>query len=167
MISTPVNVSTTPPIRPATAADREAIERLLVEAKLPTAGVAELLATRPADFFVASDPATEELVAVAGLECCTENALLRSVAVRPAWRAHGVGRELVKRVLSEAEARGIRAMYLLTMTAERYFPRFGFERVERETVPADVADTVEFRSACPASAVVMARPLAKAEAGLP
>jgi amino-acid N-acetyltransferase len=85
--------------------------------------------------------------------------LLRSVAVEPAWRSQGIGTALVTRVISDAEARGIRALYLLTTTAERYFPSFGFHPIAREEVPEDVRETAEFRDACPASAIVMARPL--------
>jgi amino-acid N-acetyltransferase len=48
------------------------------------------------------------------------------------------------------------------MTAEHYFPRFGFERIERGAVPEAISETLEFRSACPASAVAMARPLGTA-----
>jgi amino-acid N-acetyltransferase len=99
------------------------------------------------------------LVAVGGLEVCCNNALLRSVAVKPKWRKHGVGRGLVQRLVSLAEARRMNALYLLTQTAEDYFPRFGFERVAREGVPADIAETLEFKSCCPASAVAMAKPL--------
>jgi amino-acid N-acetyltransferase len=94
---------------------------------------------------------------VAGLEVCCDNALLRSVAVLPEWRSHGLGRALVTRVVSDAESRGIRALYLLTTTAERYFPSFGFRHVTREDVPTDIRDTAEFKSACPAQAVVMCR----------
>jgi amino-acid N-acetyltransferase len=57
------------------------------------------------------------------------------------------------------EERGMNALYLLTQTAEHYFPRFGFERVARESVPAEIAETLEFKSACPASAVAMAKAL--------
>jgi amino-acid N-acetyltransferase len=151
----------TPRFRTATAGDLAAVERLLVDAGLPTAGVADIFAERAADFVVADDPrAAGELAAVAGLETCCENALLRSVAVRPEWRASGLGRELVRRVVCLAEARGLGALYLLTMTAEHYFPRFGFTAVARDDVPADVRDSLEFRSACPASAVAMVKPLA-------
>ena len=38
----------------------------------------------------------------------------------------------------------------LTTTADGYFPRFGFERIERSQVPATVRESVEFTSACPA-----------------
>ena len=149
-----------PTLRSAVAADLPAVERLLAAADLPTAGVADLFAARADDFVVADDPRTPgELAAVAGLEVCCDAALLRSVAVRPEWRAHGLGRALVRRVVCRAEERGLRALYLLTMTAEHYFPRFGFHAVERAAVPAEIAATLEFRSACPASAVAMAKPL--------
>jgi amino-acid N-acetyltransferase len=51
------------------------------------------------------------------------------------------------------------AIYLLTTTAERYFPRFGFERIERADVPPTVQTSIEFTSACPASATVMRKSL--------
>ncbi len=152
---------TAPTFRTATADDLPAVERLLADSGLPTAGVADIFAERAADFVVADDPgAPGELAAVAGLETCRENALLRSVAVRPEWRTAGLGRELVRRVVCLAETRGLSALYLLTMTAEHYFPRFGFTVVSRDDVPGGVRDSLEFRSACPASAVAMVKPLA-------
>jgi amino-acid N-acetyltransferase len=145
-------------IRRSTMNDLPGIERLLTESSLPTAGVADMLEKDASSFFVAeSNLDGSSIVGVAGLEVCGDNALLRSVAVRPEWRSRGVGNELVSRVVSAAESRGLNALYLLTLTAERYFPRFGFEPVERSTVPAAVAETVEFKSACPATAAVMMR----------
>jgi amino-acid N-acetyltransferase len=151
------------PIRPAAAADLASIEHLLVTSGLPTDGVRDIIAARPGDFFVAESRDANggsELVGVAGLEVCCDNALLRSVAVNPEWRARGVGHELVRRVVCEAEGRGIRALYLLTQTAEHFFPKFGFEHVDRDAVPAEIAQTLEFKSACPSSAVAMVKSLA-------
>lgn len=146
--------------RPAQADDLAAVERLLTATGLPTAGVADLLTNHASDFIVIDDvDAPGELLAVAGLEVCCDNALLRSVAVRPDWQRHGLGRELVRRLVCEAEGRGLRALYLLTLTGEHYFPRFGFSRAERASVPAEIAETLEFKSACPASATVMMRPV--------
>jgi amino-acid N-acetyltransferase len=142
-------------VRPATPNDLAPVEQLLRASNLPLDGVREALPT----FFVAQ--AGNDIVGVAGLEVCCDNALLRSVAVADAWRSHGVGRALVTRVISDAEARGIRALYLLTTTAERYFPSFGFREVTRDEVPDDIRATAEFRGACPASATVMARTLAR------
>lgn len=156
---TPFDVSAgAPALRPATPSDLPAIERLLVESALPLAGVAECLADCPGAFTVAE--AGGALVGVAGLELRGETALLRSVAVAPDWRSRRLGRALVTRVVADAEARALRVLYLLTTTAEHYFPSFGFERVERGAVPPSIAETLEFRSACPASAVAMMRPLA-------
>ena len=138
-------------LRLAVASDREAIQRLLTEAGLPLAGVAELLPS----LLVAE--VNGAVVGVGGLEVCCDDALLRSVAVAPEWRSRGLGRTLVTRLIADAEARGFRALYLLTMTAEQYFPRFGFEPIDRDAVPAAVRATAEFREACPASATVMRR----------
>lgn len=140
-------------IRPATPADLPGVERLLEDGNLPLTGVREALK----DFVVAE--AEGDLVGVAGLEICCDDALLRSVAVAPEWRSRGVGRALVTRAISDAEARGMRALYLLTTTAEHYFPSFGFKKISREEVPEAVRATDEFTKACPASAAVMSRSL--------
>ena len=140
-----------PRVRSAAPADITAVETLLAASGLPLDGVREAFTT-----FVVAEQGTD-LVGVAGLEVCCDNALLRSVAVRPEWRSHGVGRALVTRVISDAESRGIRALYLLTTTADRYFPTFGFRPIARDAVPADVRETSEFAEACPASATVMCR----------
>ena len=137
-------------LRAATDADLLAIERLLTSSGLPTSGVAEALR----GFVVAES--NREIVGVVGLElCCDEYALLRSTAVAPDWRGTGLGRRLVTHAIAEAESRGIKALYLLTTTAERYFPSFGFVKTQRDAVPDEVKRSVEFREACPASATVM------------
>ena len=138
-------------VRPATPADLAGVEGLLARSGLPLDGVRDALPT----FVVAQ--AGNDMVGVAGLEVCCDNALLRSVAVADPWRSHGVGRALVTRVIADAEARGIAALYLLTTTAEDYFPKFGFRPIARDQVPDDIRATAEFTSACPASAVVMCR----------
>lgn len=138
-------------LRAATAADLPGVEALLTASSLPLAGVPEAIS----EFVVAE--ADGAIVGVAGLEVCCDDALLRSVAVAPEWRSRGVGRALVERKIADAEARGLRALYLLTTTAERYFPSFGFKEVARDAVPEAVRETQEFREACPSSAAVMRR----------
>lgn len=144
-----------PVFRAASAEDADAVLRLLNDANLPAAGVAEMFAHDASQFLLATDE--NDLLAVAAIEVCCNNALLRSVAVRADWRRKGLGKTLVKRAVCEAEARGIHALYLLTMTSEHYFPRFGFETITREKVPREIAATLEFTSACPASATVMTK----------
>ncbi len=141
----------TPQLRGARTTDLPAIEQLLVSSELPLAGVAESL---PAFVVAEADGA---IVGIAGLEVCQDNALLRSVAVTPEWRSRGLGRALVSRVIANADARGLRALYLLTTTAETYFPSFGFQQVARDEVPPDVRRTEEFQKTCPETAVVMCR----------
>jgi amino-acid N-acetyltransferase len=74
-------------------------------------------------------------------------------------RGAGIGQELTRSALTLADTLGVPAVFLLTTTAENFFPKFDFSRIDRSQVPATVQDSVEFRSACPASAVVMRRML--------
>jgi amino-acid N-acetyltransferase len=140
-------------IRPARAEDYGAVEALLTASGLPMAGVPTSL-----DGFLVAE-AAGTLVGVVGMEYCRDYGLLRSTAVAPEWRGHRVARRLVEQIIAQAESRGINALYLLTTTAERYFPSFGFRVTSREAVPGDVAATEEFQGACPASATVMVLPL--------
>jgi amino-acid N-acetyltransferase len=140
-------------VRAAQSEDLPAIAELLQQSGLPITGVQEWLP----QFLVAEHE--EQVVAVAGLELYGPSALLRSVGVRPEWRGSGLGRQLVERLLSTAQAQGTQDVYLLTTTAEQYFPRFGFACCTREDVPEAVRESVEFTSACPASAVVMRKAL--------
>ena len=139
-------------LRPARIDDLASISRLLSDSHLPLDGVADALP----DFAVAESEGS--LVGVAGLERCGRYALLRSVVVSEAWRSRRLGRALVERVIADADSRGVPSLYLLTTTAERYFPMFGFREITRGEVPDDVRETAEFQGACPASAVVMVRP---------
>ena len=143
-------------IRPASTADLQAVESLLKANSLPTVGVSDIIG----DFLVAESGG--ELVGVVGMEYCCNYGLLRSTAVSPKWRSQGIARKLVEQIIARAESHGIHALYLLTTTAEAYFPTFGFQRTTRDTVPEEIRATDEFRSACPASATVMSLPLATA-----
>ena len=141
-------------VRRATLADEAAIAALLTASKLPLDGVHDALP----QFVVAAHG--DEIVGVAGIEECgtgRNNALLRSVAVKHEWRGRGLGRALVASAIELAEEHGVRTLFLLTTTAERYFPAFGFRETTRDAVPDDVKSTDEFRGACPASATVMVR----------
>ena len=59
-----------------------------------------------------------------------------------------------------AREHGVENVFLLTTTAEGFFPKFGFALIQRNDVPRSVQSSVEFHSACPASAVVMRKVLA-------
>ena len=140
-------------LRTASKADQAGIEALLTRLKLPTAGVSEWL-----DHFWVGERESE-IVGVAGIELYGDGALLRSVAITPELQGGGLGRALVDRTLRSARDVGAREVYLLTTTAEGYFPRLGFEGTTRTEVPVAVQSSIEFREACPASAVVMRKVL--------
>ncbi|HMF93986.1 MAG TPA: arsenic resistance N-acetyltransferase ArsN2 [Vicinamibacterales bacterium] len=136
----------------ARPADAEDVLRLVATHCLPLDGLREHLATA----IVARDDGNE-IVGTAALEMYQDGALLRSVAVASPRQGRGVGRALTDAAIQLAVERGARAIFLLTTTAERYFSQFGFERITRNEVPQSVQVSIEFVSACPASAVVMRR----------
>lgn len=140
-------------VEPATVADLPDVLALLAGHSLPLEGAAEHLDT----MLVARKDAT--VVGVAALERYPDGDLLRSLAVAVAVQGSGVGRMLTTAALHMAAAAGVQDVFLLTTTAERYFPKFGFERIARGDVPVSVQASVEFGSACPASAVVMRKRL--------
>jgi amino-acid N-acetyltransferase len=137
------------PIEHAQASDGEAVLHLLRQNGLPVEGLVEHLDTT----LVARQDG--RIIGSAALELYSEGALLRSVAVAPGQQGQGLGRELTDAAIRLAHNLGAPAIYLLTTTAEGFFPRFGFERVTRAEVPVSVQASVEFTSACPSSATVM------------
>jgi amino-acid N-acetyltransferase len=96
-----------------------------------------------------------EIVGCAALELYEDAALLRSVTVHEDARGQGLGRRLVHETLARARAAGVADLYLLTLTAEAWFPRFGFEAVSRDDAPAAVRNSEEFTTFCPDTAVLM------------
>lgn len=122
---------------------------LLRASGLPTAGVAEHFAA----FLVATDSGS--VCGVAGLEIHGRDGVLRSLAVRPSRRGRGIGGRLTERVIAAARDAGLRRVYLLTTTAEGYFPRHGFRPIARDRVSEAARRSIEFREACPESAAAM------------
>ncbi|MFL5549169.1 MAG: arsenic resistance N-acetyltransferase ArsN2 [Gemmatimonadaceae bacterium] len=143
-------------IRNATVDDLTDIERLLSVNQLPLDGVKENVR----DFIVAENG--DEIAGAIGLEKFGNVALLRSAVVAAEYRGSGVGRKLVERALARCEETGIDELYLLTTTAEEYFPRFGFARTTRSAVPDALKASAEFQGACPDTAVVMTRHIGSA-----
>ena len=47
------------------------------------------------------------------------------------------------RTIADAEARGVKALYLLTTTAESYFPRMGFVETPRDAMDRAITDQGE------------------------
>ena len=136
-------------IRAARPDDWPAVEALLRACALPVDGAAEHLA----DFVVAD--VAGRVVAVAGIEAYGVDGLLRSVAVSPDARSAGLGSAIVDAAETQARARGMQRLHLLTTTAAPYFARRGFAVHDRAHAPAVLGASAEFRGACPASATFM------------
>ena len=138
-------------ISPATPADLTAVLELIDASGLPRAGLDAHVAT----MLVARE--NSRIVGTAALELYGGSALLRSVAVAAPLRGQGLGRRLTSAALELARRHGARTVYLLTETAGDFFPKFGFRKIERGDVDPAVQASQEFTSACPASALVMAK----------
>ncbi|MCA1652322.1 MAG: arsenic resistance N-acetyltransferase ArsN2 [Acidobacteria bacterium] len=136
----------------ATERDVPEIRGLLERLHVPLAGVDEHL-----PMLVAKEG--EHVVGTAALELYDDGALLRSVAVEPGRQGRQIGHQLIDAALRLATANGANTVFLLTTTAEHFFPKFGFEQITRDEVPPSVRGSVEFQSACPASAIVMRKQL--------
>jgi XTP/dITP diphosphohydrolase len=138
-----------PQVRPARPSDLGPLLAMLSGAELPTAGVPPSLST-----FLVAD-VSDRLVGAIGLERYDRVALLRSAVVAADARGRGIGAMLVEEILARARSWGVREVYLLTTTADDWFPRFGFTRVDRAALPAVLGASEELKGACPDSAVAM------------
>ncbi len=153
-------------IEPARSADQPAIDALLAAAGLPADGAAAAFEHG----VVAREGAAREgaaregaaLVGAAAVELYGDAGLLRSVIVAPGRRGTGLGRLLVREAEAIARAAGVRDLYLLTDSAADWFPRLGYEAVEREVARAAVGASIEFTLSCAETGVAMRRHLAAA-----
>lgn len=85
------------------------------------------------DYYVAA-PA-DDVLGVCALHVCWEDlAEIRSLAVRHDATRQGIGSGLVRRCLDEARELGLARVFALTYEPE-WFARFGFQRVEKNSLP--------------------------------
>jgi N-acetylglutamate synthase-like GNAT family acetyltransferase len=98
-------------------------------------------------------------VGFGGLEVCGDDALLRSLVTLPPLRRRGIGAAMVAVIETEALARQLRNVYVLTLDGAAFFTGLGYVPCRREDVPAAVRATAQFSRLCPSSAAVMTKPL--------
>jgi N-acetylglutamate synthase-like GNAT family acetyltransferase len=125
----------------------------LREARLPTEDL-----TEPNQVFFAFRDADRALIGFGGYLLADRVALLRSIVVVPSQRRRGTGAAILAQLLSRAVG-GADTAWLLTTGAEGFFARQAFVRKERAEAPPAIAAARQFTSICPASAVLMCRPL--------
>jgi len=99
------------------------------------------------------------LIATGALQHAGDSAIFRSFSVNPEFRNKGFGERIYESILKSASVRGISTLYLLTTTAERYFLKRGWTRLDRNSTPKAVLESSEFKTICPSTAVCMAFPL--------
>jgi amino-acid N-acetyltransferase len=130
------------------------IKSILAEYQLPTS---DLLSKNLGHFFGCGNTQTPE--GVVGLEIYGTVALLRSLAVTADYHGKGYGKALVAEVEHYAQSKGVTELYLLTITAERFFERLGYKRTSREDAPEAIRQTKEFSCLCPLSSAFMVKEL--------
>lgn len=129
-------------IERATTHDLPAVKALLGSAGLPLDGIAEAFAAG----VVARDGG--RILGCAAVELYGDAALVRSVAVDPLERGHGLGSALVAAVEELARVAGAHEAYLLTETAEGWFPRFGYAPIPRSEAAPAIGASAEFTAVC-------------------
>ena len=136
-------------------AELDDIVPLLADCGLP---VADISAARTPQFF--GIRAESSLVAVIGLEVFGAVALLRSLAVSPAHRGHGLAQQLVAFAEQLAASRGVGTLFLLTTTAPAFFDKLGFAPASRSAAPPAIQATQQFSGLCPASSAFLSKSVA-------
>lgn len=131
-----------------------AVSALLAAGGLPTSDLADstnilLFGHVPHNF----------LAGVVGLEMYGSDVLLRSLAVTESSCGTGIGSVLVAFAERYAAEHGVKAVYLLTTTASKYFEHHGYHYARRNDAPAAIASTRQFSELCPASSAFMVKRL--------
>lgn len=101
----------------------------------------------------------DRLAGVIGFEPKGRYILLRSLAVSEAYRGQGIALYLTGKAEEEAASRGMEEIFLLTLTAEDFFDKLGYDKVPREKAPAPIQETEEFKRLCPDEAICMRKRL--------
>ncbi len=142
-------------IRQADKADLADIIKLLDNNNLPTIDIPN----SSIQLFIGSYNCST--IGVIGIEIYEKTGLLRSLAVQESFNKLKVGTKLINKLFDHIKLNNIRDVYLLTESAEDYFTRFEFEKVDRSIVPGVIMETREYKDICPNSAVVMHKNLIK------
>ena len=126
-------------VRRARTADVPAIRRLVdtysVDGRLLSKATVTLYEDVP-EFRVAE--VDGRVVGCGALHVMWEDlAEIRTLAVDPDRRGHGIGGRIVTELLADARYLGVRRVFVLTFETE-FFRRFGFREIDGAPVPPDV-----------------------------
>jgi amino-acid N-acetyltransferase len=143
-----------PTVRRSCASDWSDVRQLLSSAELPT----EDLQPGMLEHFLIAESAGA-IVGLVGLQVHETIGLLRSLVVSTGARRSGLGGKLVDALEFAAQAAGITELWLLTINAEKFFERQGFDIVTRDEAPDSIRQSEEFADLCPGSAYLMMKKL--------
>jgi amino-acid N-acetyltransferase len=141
-------------IQPARPEDLPAVRELLEMERLPASDLDALSLER---FLIWREGSRMD--GIVGLELYGDVAFLRSLVVAPQARGRGAGAALTQAAENLAAEAGASSVYLLTMTAERFFRARGYRNIDRGDAPASIQGTSQFSGLCPSTAVLMAKSL--------
>ena len=139
-------------IRLATAADLLPCVELLEKAGLPVAD----LATDRLALVAESDRVFQGAI---GLETFGGVGLLRSLVVAQNARGKGIGPALVTALEVACLSDGVGELWLLTIDADAFFTKLGYDTRDRSDAPNSIQTTEEFSGLCPGDAVLMSKRL--------
>jgi amino-acid N-acetyltransferase len=134
---------------PAEKSDARSIQLLLEESGLPGEDIFKHL-----DHFILAR-ASKKIAGCIGMELYGDIGFVRSLAVKATFRNRGIAGNLYREWEKHAKFLGIRDLYLLTITAEGFFAKRGWMRMNRGDVPEVICRTEEFKNLCPVSAICM------------
>jgi amino-acid N-acetyltransferase len=141
-------------IHSAKRADLPAVRALLETERLPASDLDEQALDR---FLILRDDSG--VSGVVGLELYGDVAFLRSLVVAQHARGIGAGAALTQAAERLAAESGVRHVYLLTQTAERFFAARDYSKIDRSDAPKAIQGTTQFSGLCPSSAVLMMKQL--------
>jgi len=148
-VSLPLQAGRDYSLREAEDGDFPDIRSLLTANDLPISGVD----TDSGNFFVAVKSGL--IMGAIGTEQQESAALLRSFVVHSEYRKSGIGRALMAKSIQSLKTGKIKAIYLLTNTAEQYFQQYGFIKIDRSEVPPELLANSALGTSCPASSACM------------
>lgn len=132
----------------ATTNDLHIIKKILLEHELPVEDLENDIT-----FFV--EKKNKDIICIGGLEKYDKYCLIRSIAVVENFKNQGLGTKMTKYLCEQAKLQKFEKIFLLTLTAEKYFPKFGFQKINRDQTPDVIKSSSEFSTVCPDSATVM------------
>ena len=141
-------------LKRATEKHLQVIQKILQDNDLPVDDIPQIIT----ELFIACKGA--KIIGIGGVEKHGNIGLLRSVAIEASLRGKGFGTALCNKLIEQAKVDELDELFLLTIHAESFFSRLGFERIPRNEVPQEMQDTAEFKTLCPVSSICMQLKLA-------